>query len=140
MSEIKVKVTYFKDAEKVLASSQEMRQHLDKLGFRVVGHAVPHVGVDTGALSASLGHRVEINDEGVAQAVMGSGAGAGVQPIYYASQHMAGKPDPTVSRPTQMKSRKKRDHPTKKAPTKPFKKAMDELGIKYTVKPGGFEA
>jgi hypothetical protein len=134
----KPKVTYFKDAEKALVTGQAMRKQLDGIAFSIVGHAVPHVGVDTGALVNSLGHRIEEKD-GMLQAVLGSGAAAGVQPIWYASAHMAGVADPTVKAPAQ-RPRPKRDHPTKKAPTRPFKKAMDELGIKYTVKPGGFEA
>lgn len=135
----KKKVTYFKDAEKVIFSGPSMRKQLDKLGFTIVGHAVPHVGVDTGALVNSLSHRVE-EEGGVLQAVMGSGAGAGVEPIWYASAHMAGRTDPTVKPPQQRPRRGRRDHPTKKAPTLPFKKAMDELGIDYDVTPGGFEA
>jgi hypothetical protein len=135
----KPKVTYHKDAEKVLMTGPAMRKRLDELGFTIVGHAVPHVGVDTGALVNSLGHRVEEKD-GMFQAVLGSGAGSGVQPIWYASAHMAGVADPTVKAPQQKPRRKRIDHPTKKAPTRPFKKALDELGIKYTVRPGGFEA
>jgi len=134
----KPKVTYYKNAEKALLTGTQMRRKLDELGFTIVGHAVPHVGVDTGALVNSLGHRIEEKD-GTLQAVLGSGAGAGVQPIWYASAHMAGVADPTVKAP-QQRPRPSRPHPTKKAPTLPFKKALDELGIKYTVAPGGFEA
>lgn len=135
----KPKVTYYKDAERAIATGVEMRQHLDKIAFSIVGHAIPHVGVDTGALVNSLGHRIETSG-GVLQAIIGSGATAGVQPIWYAAPHMAGKTDPTVPAPRQTRSRPKRDHPTKKAPTLPFKKAMDELNIKYRVTPGGFES
>lgn len=135
----KPKVTYYKDAEKALVTGPAMRKQLDGLAFTIVGHAVPHVGVDTGALVNSLGHRIEEKD-GMLQAVLGSGAAAGVAPIWYASAHMAGVADPTVKAPAQRPSRKRREHPTKKAPTRPFKKALDELGIKYQVRPGGFEA
>lgn len=135
----KVKVIYHKDAEKALLTGPELHQQLDRLGFTIVGHAVPHVGVDTGALVNSLSHRVEEKD-GVLQAVLGSGAAAGVQPIWYASAHMAGVKDPTVQTPQQRPRRSRIGHPTKKAPTRPFKKALDELGIDYKVAPGGFEA
>jgi hypothetical protein len=135
----RVQVTYYKDAERVLLTGPELHAQLDRLGFTIVGHAIPHVGVDTGALVNSLGHRIEEND-GVLQAVLGSGAGAGVQPIWYASQHMAGVTDPNVQPPADTRPRPKRDHPTKKPPTRPFKKALDELGIDYKVMPGGFEA
>lgn len=133
------KVTYHKDAEKVIATGAPMREWLDRGAFTIVGHAIPHVGVDTGALVNSLGHRLEEKD-GVLQAVLGSGAAAGVQPIWYASEHMAGVKDPTVKEPANLRPRPQRDHPTKPAPTRPFKKALDELGVKYTVRPGGFEA
>lgn len=135
----KVKVIYHKDAERALLTGPEMHRQLDRLGFTIVGHAIPHVGVDTGALVNSLGHRIE-EEGGVLQAVLGSGAASGVQPIWYASAHMAGVADPTARAPQQRPSRKRREHPTKKAPTRPFKKALDELGIDYQVKPGGFEA
>ena len=135
----KVQVIYHKDAERALLTGPELHAQLDRLGFTIVGHAVPHVGVDTGALVNSLSHRVEEKD-GVLQAVLGSGAGAGVQPIWYASAHMAGKTDPTVQAPQQRPRRSRIAHSTKKAPTRPFKKALDELGIDYKVAPGGFES
>jgi hypothetical protein len=134
----KPKVTYYKDAERVLATGPAMRDYLNRQAFTIVGHAIPHVGVDTGALINSLGHRIE-EEQGVAQAILGSGAGAGVQPIWYASMHMAGKMDPNVRAPKEGR-RKTRPHTTKKAPTKPFKKALTELGIKHKTLPGGFEA
>jgi hypothetical protein len=136
----KVEIVYHKDAERALLTGPELYAQLDRLGFTIVGHAVPHVGVDTGALVNSLSHRVEEKD-GVLQAVLGSGAGAGVQPIWYASEHMAGVKDPRATVPkTKRPSRKAPGSPTKKAPTRPFKKALDELGIDYKVAPGGFES
>jgi hypothetical protein len=134
------RITYHKDAEKALVESQEMRSHLDRLAFAIVGNAVPHVGVDTGALINSLGHRIEKSGDGSLVAILVSGAADGVQPIYYAAPHMAGVTDPTVKAPRNAPSRPKRDHPTTKAPTRPFKKALDQMGIKYRVRPGGFEA
>lgn len=131
--------TYNKDAENAIFSGPAIRQVLDRAAFTIVGHAIPHVGVDTGALVNSLGHRIETVD-GVAEAIIGSGTGAGVQPIWYAAPHMAGRTDPNVPAPRDVRPRPKREHPTKKAPTLPFKKAMDELGIDYTVSPGGFES
>jgi hypothetical protein len=133
------RVTYHKDAEKAIVSGHEMRQHLDRLGFTIVGNAVPHVGVDTGALVNSLGHRIDQTGNGL-ELVMGSGAADGVQSIYYAAPHMAGVTDPSARAPRNAPSRPKRPHPTKKAPTRPFKKALDQMGIKYRVRPGGFEA
>lgn len=131
--------TYNKDVEETLFSGPAIRQVLDRAAFTIVGHAIPHVGVDTGALVNSLGHRIETVG-GVAEAIIGSGTAAGVQPIWYAAPHMAGRTDPNVPAPRNVRPRPRRDHPTKQAPTTPFKKAMEELDIDYTVRPGGFEA
>lgn len=136
----KPKVTYYKDAERVLATGPAMRDYLNRQAFTIVGHAIPHVGVDTGALVNSLGHRIE-EEQGVAQAILGSGAGAGVEPIWYASEHMAGVKDPRATPPAVVRpSRKPPGASTKKPPTRPFKKALTELGIKHKTLPGGFEA
>lgn len=131
--------TYNKNVEEALFSGPAIRKVLNRAAFSIVAHAIPHVGVDTGALVNSLGHRIKTVD-GVAQAIIGSGTSVGVQAIWYAAPHMAGKTDPNVPVPRNMRPRPKRDHPTKQAPTTPFKKALEELGIDYTVSPGGFEA
>jgi hypothetical protein len=131
-------ITYDEIAEREMMKSSAWRQFLDRLGFTIVGHAVPHSGVDTGALMQSMGHRVEDNGGG-AELVLGSGAATGVQEIWYAAPHWA-KQKPTMPRPLNAKSRKKRPHPTKPAPTKPWTKAMRALGVPFTVEPGGFES
>jgi hypothetical protein len=138
MSTDDVRIEYDKLAERDLLTSSEFRRFLDRLGFTIVGHAVPHSGVDTGALTQSMGHRVEMTDDGC-ELVLGSGAATGVEEIWYAAPHWA-KQKPTVPRPAHAKSRKRRPHPTKPAPTKPWSKAMNALGISYTVEPGGFES
>lgn len=118
-----------------LFHSTGWRKTLDTIGFAVVGHAIPHVGVDTGALVNSLGHAIDDSDDKqTLVAVMGSGTRDGVDPIYYAAPHLAGRKDPDGKQaPANRRSRPKRPHPTKKAPTLPFSKAMDELGIDYEV-------
>lgn len=133
-----VTVEYDKIAEKQLLTSPEFRRFLNRLGFTIVGHAVPHSGVDTGSLVQSMGHRVEDTADGP-ELVLGSGAATGVQEIWYAAPHWA-KKKPLIPRPANAKSRKKRPHPTKPAPTRPWTKAMKALGISYTVEPGGFES
>lgn len=134
MARVKVVATDEK-AMKDLFHSRGWQQTLDRIGFAVVGHAIPHVGVDTGALVNSLGHAVEDGEDDTALvAVLGSGTRDGVDPIYYAAPHMAGRKDPDGAQaPANRRSRPKRPHPTKKAPTLPFSKAMDELGINYEV-------
>jgi len=131
--------TYNHAVQEELLTGPAIRAVLDRAAFTIVGHAIPHVGVDTGALINSLGHRIDVNN-GVAEAILGSGAAAGVQPIFYAAAHLAGRSDPNAPRPTDMRPRPRRDHPTKQAPTKPFVKAMDELGVDYKIMPGGFES
>jgi len=138
MPKIEVTVSYDNEAEKEMLRSASFRQFFDRLGFTIVGHAVPHSGVDTGALMQSMGHRIEITDDGC-ELVLGSGAATGVEEIWYAAAHWA-KQKPTKPRPANAKSRKRRPHPTKPAPTKPWSKAMNALGIDYTVEPGGFES
>ena len=53
-----IEITYDSMLEKQMLSSSDFRNHLEKIGFTVVGAAVPHSGVDTGALMQSMGHRV----------------------------------------------------------------------------------
>jgi hypothetical protein len=133
-----IKIEYDVIAEREMMKSPAWRQFLDRLGFTIVGHAVPHSGVDTGALMQSMGHRIEDGENG-SELVLGSGAATGVQEIWYAAPHWA-KQKPTMPRPANAKSRKKRPHPTKPAPTKPWTKAMRALGIPFTVQPGGYES
>lgn len=133
-----IKIEYDVIAEREMMKSPAWRQFLDRLGFTIVGHAVPHSGVDTGALMQSMGHRIEDGENG-SELVLGSGAATGVQEIWYAAPHWA-KQKPTMPKPANAKSRKKRPHPTKPAPTKPWTKAMRALGIPFTVQPGGFES
>jgi hypothetical protein len=133
-----VSIEYDQIAERQLLGSPEFRRFLDRLGFTIVGHAVPHSGVDTGALMQSMGHRIEDTPDGP-ELVLGSGAVTGVQEIWYAAPHWA-KKKPLIPRPANARSRKKRPHPTKPAPTRPWTKAMKALGVPYTVEPGGFES
>lgn len=131
--------TYNKAVEQQLLSGPIVRNALDRAAFTIIGHAIPHVGVDTGALVNSLGHRIDQNG-GMLEAVLGSGTASGVQPIWYAAAHMAGQSDPNVPKPRDVRPRPTRDHPTKPSPTTPFVKALDELNIDYKVNPGGFES
>lgn len=132
------KVEWDDDAVEEMLTSPEMRRELERLAFTITAHAVPHVGVDTGRLINSMGHRVEIED-GRAVAYLGSGAQDGVEPVYYAIPHWSGRPDPEGRRAGRPEKRKRIPHPTRPAPTTPYKKAFQELGITYTVEPGGFE-
>lgn len=131
-----VSIDYDSMMEKQMLSSNDWRQHLERIGFTITGAAVPHSGVDTGALMQSMGHRVESGVEGL-ELVLGSGAATGVQEIWYAAPHWA-KRKPLMSRPAGAKSRKRRPHPTKPAPTLPWTKALGSLSIPFTVEPGGF--
>ena len=131
-----VTIDYDSMMEKQMLSSNDWRQHLERIGFTITGAAVPHSGVDTGALMQSMGHRVESGVDGL-ELVLGSGAATGVQEIWYAAPHWA-KRKPLMSRPAGAKSRKRRPHPTKPAPTLPWTKALGSLSIPFTVEPGGF--
>ncbi len=131
-----VSIEYDSMMEKQMLSSNDWRQYLERIGFTITGAAVPHSGVDTGALVQSMGHRVEPGVDGH-ELVLGSGAATGVQEIWYAAPHWA-KRKPTLARPAGAKSRKRRPHPTKPAPTLPWTKALSSLGISFTVEPGGF--
>jgi hypothetical protein len=128
------------DGLRALLTSGGMRQTLDGLCFTITAHAVPHSGVDTGRLINSMGHKiVELDGELVAK--LGSGATDGVQPVAYWAQHWAGRDAPNqASLPATDESGPRRPHTTRPAPTKPYTKALSELGINAHVEPGGFES
>ena len=131
-----IEITYDSMLEKQMLSSSDFRNHIEKIGFTVVGAAVPHSGVDTGALMQSMGHRVESGVDGL-ELVLGSGAATGVQEIWYAAPHLS-KQKSLISKPSNAKSRKRRPHPTKPGPTLPWTKALGSLMIPFTIEPGGF--
>jgi hypothetical protein len=133
-----VEIEFDEDVERALFTSKAWRRHLDRLGFTIVGHAVPHSGVDSGALVQSMGHAVEVGDDGY-ELILGSGSATGTAEIWYAAPHWA-KQRPLLPKPANARSRKRRPHPTKPAPTRPWTKAMQALGIPYIVEPGGFES
>jgi hypothetical protein len=131
-----VSVEWDDQAQRELFTSVGWRRTLDRICFTIVGHAIPHVGVDTGALVNSLGHAVEeARGEGgvFLEGIMGSGTADGVEPIVYAAPHMAGRRDPDGRRAPKGRRRKSRPHTTKSAPTKPFSKALTALGITYKI-------
>ena len=133
-------VEYHDTGEHELATSAELRDYLNAMAFTITAHAVPHSGVDTGRLIGSMSHAIK-TDSGSFVAVLGSGTGDGVDAVYYAAPHWAGRTDPSADKPATDEVRGRRiPHPTKPGPTKPYSKAMRELGITYTVEPGGFEA
>lgn len=134
-----VEITWHPDGEDDLMTGVEMRRHLDRLGFTITAHAVPHTGVDTGRLVNSMGHVVE--DAGDSLVLRcGSGGHDGVQPVWYALPHWAKeRPDPRAPRTPELRGRRI-PHPTRPAPTRPWTRALRELGIDYHVPPGGIEA
>lgn len=134
------RVEFHDDELTRLATSREMRRTLDELAFIVTAHAVPHSGVDTGRLVNSMDHRVEVVD-GHAEAVLGSNASTGGDPVEYAAPHWADRADPAMAGRKSPELRGRAiPHPTKPAPTLPYSKALTELGIAFTVEPGGFES
>lgn len=134
------RVEWHAEGEHDLARSAGLKAVLDAIAFTITAHAVPHSGVDTGRLVNSMDHGIDTED-GTLVAYLGSNAGQpGAQPVEYADYHWADKEAPDHVRRIGKRLRKSIPHPTRKAPTRPYKKAMDELGIVYTVEPGGFEA
>lgn len=132
------KVELHEDGVRELLNSPGLRRHLDRLCFLITGHAIPHSGVDTGALTGSMSHQIE-QEDGVLVGRMGSGAADGVAEVWYAAPHWADR-KPTIAAPMQRGKRVKVPHPTTPAPSKPYSKAMRALGIRFTVEPGGFES
>lgn len=120
-----VKVTFHDDGLRDLATSTAMRRTLDGMAFTITAHAVPHSGVDTGRLIGSMGHAVKRrNNTLVAQ--LGSGLGDGVAPVFYSSYNWSpGKPG---GRRTRWRG------------TRPYAKALRELGIRFKIAPGGYES
>jgi hypothetical protein len=122
-------------------TSDDLRKVLDAAAFTITAHAVPHSGVDTGRLINSMGHEVEAVD-GVLEAHLGSGLGDGVMPVHYWAYHWAGVPAPDQDRlpkPGPGESLPSRQNAPKASPTRPYSKALNELGVTYTVD-GGVEA
>lgn len=135
------KVTWNTDGANELGTSRDMRRVLDAAAFTITAHAIPHVGVDTGRLVNSLDHDIT-NGKSSLVAFLGSNAGqAGVDAVEYASWHLANRPDAARATTGRREIRRKSiPHPTKKAPTRPYAKALNELGITFTIEPGGFES
>jgi len=132
-----VEVTYDLSVERAMFASPQWRRFLDRLAFTITGHAVPYSGVDTGTLTQSMGHAIEADTDGYLEAVLGSGAATGTREVWYAPAHWADK-KPLLT-PRRRAGRKRREHPTKPAPTKPYVNAMRKLGIDFDIEPGGFE-
>lgn len=132
-------VTYHDEGEHQLATSLGMKEVLDALAFTITAHAVPHSGVDTGRLIASMGHKTEKDGDSLV-ARLGSGVADGVEPVWYSSYHWADREPPGGPPTDRREIRRHIPHPTKPAPTRPYAKAMQELGIVYTVNPGGYES
>ena len=132
------KVTWNDAGAHALLDSQAVYEWADLLGFQITAHAVPHSGVDTGRLTTSMSHRVDVTGDDLV-ITLGSGVADGVEGVEYALPHWANVKD---DRPhtKQAEIRKRIPHPTRPAPTKPWSKALAELGIDYTIAPGGHEA
>jgi hypothetical protein len=138
---MEVRVTVNQKGVDQFAQSPGVRQLLDALAFTITAHAVPHSGVDTGRLVGSMSHRV-VPVDGVLEAQLGSGAADDVNPVYYWAYNWAGEPAPNqeqLPKPgpgERLPSRQTQPRPT---PTRPYTKALDELGIDYR-NDGGLQA
>jgi hypothetical protein len=133
-----VELRWNEDGERALFKSAELRQVLDAAAFTITAHAVPHSGVDTGRLINSMSHRIEWDGETLA-AYLGSGQGDGVEPVWYSTYHWAGEAPPNGV-PRTREIRRRIPHPTKPAPTRPYTKSLAELGIEFTIAPGGHQS
>ena len=133
------KVTWNPDGERDLLTSREFRRELDRMAFRITAHAIPHSGVDTGRLINSISHSVKI-DNGTLVARLGSGQGDGTEAVWYWSWHWAKQAPPVPAPRTAEVRGRKIPHPPRPAPTKPYTKALRELGIPFTIEPGGYES
>lgn len=133
-----VDVTWNAAGERDFAHSQQLRRLLDAASFTITAHAVPHVGVDTGRLINSMGHKVTSDGTSLV-ARLGSGVQDGVAPVWYWTWHWAKQPPPGGAPSTKETRGRRIPHPTRPAPTRPYSKALRELGITFTIAPGGYE-
>lgn len=120
-----------KAVAEMLASAQAVK-FLDMLGHIITAHAVPHSGVDTGRLIASMGHRVNVGDDGVPVLTVGSNASENIHSVYYALPHWGGVTDEhhaAKAAQAAEPSRKRVPHSTTEAPATPYTKAFAEIGI-----------
>lgn len=100
-----------------LVTGQQMRSHLDRVGFMVLARAVPKTGVDTGLLRNSMDKQV-VRQGKTLELHLGSNVSrAGQGPVQYAVAHWApGKPGGPRSG---WKG------------TRPWSRSLTELGISY---------
>lgn len=135
------------DDVEVEIDEQEMRKLFGDADWRriaetaalgILGHAIPHSGVDYGELVGSMNHDLVEGEGGVIEAVLGSNADTGT-PTAHAAANWGGpethkeygeKPD------GDRRPRKKRPHEIKDVPTTPWTKALRELGIEFETEPG----
>ena len=126
------RVEFSEEEAHKLLRSPGMRRFLDKLGFQIVGTAVPYSGVDTGRLINSMSHIVEVEGEDLVLRC-GSGTADGVEGPVYAWWHWGGIAPPTGEKDDRRVLRGRRiPHATKPGPTRPFTNALRQLGITYT--------
>lgn len=138
----KVKTVFNDAALQEMKDTAEVRKLLNKIGFTITAHAVPHTGVDTGRLVASMSHGVA-SEGGTAVLYCGSNAhDPDLGPVDYADVHWTGKKvearRPSVRLTALRGKRPKR--PSKKTPTRPYTKALAELGINATAEIGGVQS
>lgn len=128
-----VRISWNVKEEERLSKGPQLRQALDRIGFTITGHAVPHCGVDTGRLVNSMTHGIEEDGNELALFLGSNAHDPSLQPVSYASTHWAGKPDPdnTPSTTKEIRGRKRNKKP-RKTPTTPYTKALKELGITAT--------
>lgn len=116
----------------------EFRRVAETAGLTILGHAIPHSGVDYGDLVNSMGYAVVAGDDGVLEVILGSNPETGAA-VPYAAANWAGPEfhnefdEPMIG---PRRPRKKRPHEIKDVPTTPWGKALRELGIQYTREPG----
>lgn len=133
-----IDVTFHADGLRALATGSAMRQYLDAVAFTITAHAIPHSGVDTGRLVNSMSHG--LHTEGDTLVVrLGSGEGDGVQPVWYAPVNWAGDRAAPKPATAEIPRKRPRNHQPRPTPTKPYVRALRELGITFQVAPGGRE-
>lgn len=121
-----------------LFGDREWRTVAETAALTILGHAIPHSGVDFAELVGSMNHDLVEGEGGVIEAVLGSNADTGA-PTPHAAANWGGPEthkEYGENPPGKRRSRKKRPHEIKDVPTTPWTKALRELGIEFETTPG----
>jgi len=134
---MEIKVTVDDAVLSNLLNGREMVDVLTQVSTSINAAARTYTGVFTGELYDSMQYAVSETTTG-AEATLGSGAEDN-NPVAQAALNWYGHEDPNGLTVREDYPRWEPDHEVKPHPTRPYEKALEELGVEYTVAPEWIE-